>query len=286
MPVSGLGHGEGPLLSPGWSTGLILSHDTQVCAYHAHTHKNFHGDLVHRSTHTQTFMRHTPAAQTKRETWVRSGYEHPRAHACTCAHVSPFRHILMFLLHACRAQKHSHRYTHIPTACRNISIHTLTCTHPAAPTPKYMQLTQMYIHTAVNSCAPTATLVHPHEHTQGSALCTCAQTDIHIAGRFIRVHTHPRTQYMKHAHTSTCECTHTSVPAHVKTQTMSKPVHTGVCSNTLMSHTVTPCHLTWEHPGSWLPMGPGRFGSRGWHRHHSATRRGGRQPPRAWHLER
>ena len=33
-------------------------------------------------------------------------------------------------------------------------------------------------------------------------------------------------------------------------------------------------------------MGPGRFGSRGWHRHHSATHKWGRQPPRAWHLER
>ena len=44
--------------------------------------------------------------------------------------------------------------------------------------------------------------------------------------------------------------------------------------------------LTWAHPGNWSPVGPGMFGSRDWHRRHSATRRWGRQPLRAWHLER
>lgn len=96
--------------------------------------------------------------------------------------------------------------------------------------------------------------------------------------------THKKTDFPD-THSPIPTLVHTATHSHTCVSTHMLTVRSRSVSQALTSYPLPP-GLTWAHPGSWLPMGPGRFGSRGWHRHHSATRRWGRRPPRAWHLER
>ena len=170
MPVSGLEHQEGHRLSPGRSTDLILSHDTRVCvcASHVHTHMNLRGDSMYRSTQTQTCMLHTPALR------LRGKHEQSLV-MCTLvptlthAHVSPFRRILTFLLHACRTQSHSHGYIYNHTVCQNISVpyaHTPSCTN----TQIHAAHTHVHTHSCVQLCTHSYPLythraqLHTHVH--------------------------------------------------------------------------------------------------------------------------
>lgn len=236
---------------------------------------------MYRSTHTQTCMLHTPALR------LRGKHEQSLV-MCTLvptlthAHVSPFTRIRTFLLHTCRTQSHSRGYTYVHTVRQNISVpyaRTPSCTNTHTCSSYACTYTQLC--TAVHPRLPFA---HPQ-----AQLYTRAQTDIHIrphqAGSLwfthipipstqniptrVRVNTHTP-QYMLTPKPTDCIQSH-SLRCMLK--------YTEV-------HTLNPCHLTWAHPGSWLPVGPGRFGSRGWHRHRSATHRWGREPPSAWHLER
>lgn len=99
---------------------------------------------------------------------ARAGYAHLVLTLTHGTHVSPFRHIFMFLLHTCRTQKHSHRHLYVHSLPKHQCTHSHAHTHPATLTPMYLQLIYKYIHTAVYTCAPQPPL-HPHEHTQGSA---------------------------------------------------------------------------------------------------------------------
>lgn len=104
---------------------------------------------------------------------------HTCPHTHTGAHVSSLRHIFMFLLHTCRTQKHSHRHLYVHSLPKH------QCTHSYAHTPSYTntQILAAHIKVHTHSCVHLCTHshpLHPHEHTQGSAICTHAQIRIHI----------------------------------------------------------------------------------------------------------
>lgn len=135
------------------------------------------------------------------------------------AHLVPTPHLLyvslnisMFLLHTCRTQKHSHRHLYVHSLPKH------QCTHSHAHTPSYTNTHVLAAHIQVHThsyytCAPTAT-THPHEHTQGSAICTPflnPYSHMPISVRFtLEFHTHPCTQANK---TYICKyiCKHTHV---------------------------------------------------------------------------
>lgn len=136
-----------------------------------------------------------------------------------------------------------HTVTYMFTQTAETAVYTPSCKHSAAPTPKYMQLIRMYICTTVYS---PCTLVHPHKHTQGSAICTLCKifTYVHIQ------QVHPGTHISIHTAHETCihkymsKHTHLSTRSHLHPQTTHEPIHARVCPSPLV-HTLdpTPPHL-------------------------------------------
>lgn len=142
----------------GAQTSSFLMTHVCVCASHVHTHMNLRGDSMYRSTHTQTRMLHTPALR-QRKTRTKSGYVRTCAHTHnmhTCLHLGAFSRSSS----TPAGLKAIHVDTHTSTRSAKTSAYLLH-TRPAAPTPRCMQLIRVHIHTAVYSCAPTATLCTP-----------------------------------------------------------------------------------------------------------------------------
>lgn len=153
--------------------------------------------------------------------------------------------------------KNIHTDTYMSTVCQNISVHTLMHTHPATPTPMYLQLIYKYIHTAVYTCAPTATL-YTHMNTHRAQLYAHMHKSIFTYAHISQVHpgshaslypvnkTYIYKYICKHTHVSTSSC--------LNSRTAYKPTHTDECSNTDV-RTLNP---TTPHLGtSWQPAARG-----------------------------
>ena len=101
----------------------------------------------------------------------------------TCLHLGTF--LCFFSTPA--GLKNIHTDTYMSTVCQNTSVHTPMHTHPATPTPKYLQLIYKYIHTAVYTCAPIVTLytrmnthrAHLYAHTHKSIFTYALISQVH-----------------------------------------------------------------------------------------------------------
>lgn len=156
-----------------------------MCAYHVHTHTNLHAHTRPRSTHTLTCVLHAPP-QTERETQTRTAYAHlvpTLTQVHTCLHLGTFS--CFFSTPA--GLKNIHADTYMATVCRNISVHTPMHTHPVTPTPKYLQLIYKYIHTAVYTCAPIATL-YTHMNTHRAQLYAHVHKSVFTYALISQVH--------------------------------------------------------------------------------------------------
>lgn len=265
----------------GAQTSSFLMTHVCVCISCTHSHEPPWRQHVQEHTYPNMHAAHS-CPQAEGKTRTKSGYVHTCAHTHTCTRVSIYAHSHVPPPHLQDSKPFT--WIHIrphspPKHQRTLCTHTQLHQHPDTCSSYACTYTQLC--TAVHPRLPFA---HPQ-----AQLYTRAQTDIHIrphqAGSLwfthipipstqniptrVRVNTHTP-QYMLTPKPTDCIQSH-SLRCMLK--------YTEV-------HTLNPCHLTWAHPGSWLPVGPGRFGSRGWHRHRSATHRWGREPPSAWHLER
>ena len=139
------------------------------------------------------------------------------------------RHIFMFLLHTCGTQKHSHRHLYVHSLPKHQCTYLLMHTHPATPTPIYLQLIYKYIHTALYTCAPTATL-YTHMNTHRAQLYAHMHKSIFKYAHISQVHPGSHTspypvnktyiyKYMwKHTHVSTSSCLNSQMaykPTHI-----------------------------------------------------------------------
>ena len=151
---------------------------------------------------------------------------------CPHSHMCTFRHIFMFLLHTCRTQKHSHRHLYVHRLPKH------QCTHSYEHTPSYTNThilaahIQAHTHSSVHLCAHSHPL-HPHEHTQGSAICPHAQIHIHICpyqsgSPWFTCIPIPSKQNI-YICISTCEHTHVSTSSCLNLQMAYKPIHTDEC---------------------------------------------------------